>query len=44
MTEQEFRKHPQYDTAIWQGDAVNPIRSEYFAETIDNTMVQEIGS
>lgn len=44
MTEQEFRGYQQRIAAFLQSDAAYPFGSEFFAETIVNTVVQDIGS
>ena len=44
MTEQEFRGYQQRIAAFLQSDAVCPFSSEYFAETVVNTIVQDLGS
>lgn len=44
MTEQEFRGYQQRIAAFLQSDAAYPFSSEYFAETIVNTIVQDLGS
>ena len=44
MTEQEFRGYQQRIAAFLQSDAAYPFSSEYFAETIVNTIVHDLGS
>lgn len=44
MTELEFRGYQQRIAAFLQSDAAYPFSSEFFAETIVNTIVQDIGS
>lgn len=44
MTEQEFRGYQQRIAAFLQSDAAYPFSSEFFAETVVNTIVQDIGS
>lgn len=44
MTEQEFRGYQQRIAEFLQSDAVYPFSSEFFAETIVTTIVQDLGS
>lgn len=44
MTEQEFRGYQQRIAAFLQSDAAYPFSSEFFAETIVTTIVQDLGS
>ncbi len=44
MTEEEFKGYQQRIAAFLQSEAVYPFSSEYFAETIVNTIVHDIGS
>lgn len=44
MTEQEFRGYQQRMAVFLQSDAAYPFSSEFFSETIVNTIVQDIGS
>ncbi len=44
MTEQEFQGYQQSIAAFLQSDAAYPFSSEFFAETIVTTIVQDIGS
>lgn len=44
MTEHEFRGYQQRIAAFLQSDGAYPFNSEFFAETIVNTIVQDIGS
>lgn len=43
MTEQEFIGYQQRIAAFLQSDAAYPFSSEFFAETIVNTVVQDLG-
>ncbi len=43
MTEQEFMGYQQRIAEFLQSDAAYPFSSEFFAETIVNTIVQDIG-
>ncbi len=43
MTEEEFKGYQQRIAAFLQSDAAYPFSSEFFAETIVNTIVQDIG-
>lgn len=44
ITEQEFREYQQRIAGFLQSEAAYPFSSECFAETIVNTIVQDIGS
>lgn len=44
ISEQEFRGYQQRITAFLQSDAAYPFSAEYFAETIVNTIVQDLGA
>ena len=44
ISEDEFKGYQQRIAAFLQSDAVYPFSSEFFAETIVNTIVQDIGS
>lgn len=44
MTEQEFTEYQQRIAAFLQSDAAHPFSSEFFAETIVSTIVQDIGA
>lgn len=44
MTEQEFKGYQQRIANFLQSDAAYPFSSEFFAETIVNTIVDDIGS
>lgn len=44
ITEQEFRGYQKRIAAFLQSDAAYPFSSEFFAETIVNTIVQDIGA
>jgi len=44
MTEQEFIGYQQRIAAFLQSDAAYPFGSEFFAETIVTTIVQDLGS
>lgn len=44
MTEQDFRGYQQRIGAFLQSDAAYPYSAEFFAETIVNTIVQDLGS
>jgi hypothetical protein len=44
MTEQEFLGYQQRIAAFLRSDAAYPFSSEFFAETIVNTIVQDIGT
>ena len=43
MTEQEFKGYQQRIAAFLQSDAAYPFSSEFFAETVANTIVQDLG-
>jgi len=44
MTEPEFRGYQQRIAAFLRSDAAYPFSSEFFAETIVNTIVQDLGT
>lgn len=44
MTEQEFVGYQQRIAAFLQSDAAHPFSAEYFAETVVNTIVRDIGN
>lgn len=44
MTEQEFRGYQQRITAFLRSDAAYPFSSEFFAETIVSTIVEDLGA
>lgn len=44
ISEDEFKEYQRHIVAFLQSDAAYPFSSEFFAETIANTVVQEIGS